>query len=236
MKLLALDAATEACSVAIKTPNEVFEYFEECPQQHSQKLLPAVETLLSQAKLSLSELDGIVYGCGPGSFTGVRIGVSITQGLAFGADLKVVGVSNLAMMAQEAITQHDAKYVVTAIDARMSEVYFAIYKNSNGMAEPVIKDVVCKPDNIGKILSSLSEDELQDINENSYAAGTGWETYKSELQEHIPAQLTDIRLPNVKFVFGIAEQLFAKGEATVAEMAQPNYVRDEVTWKKLPGR
>lgn len=236
MKLLALDAATEACSVAIKTPTDLYEFFEVCPQQHSQKLLPAVESLLDKAELKLTDLDGIVYGCGPGSFTGVRIGVSVTQGLAFGAELKVVGVSNLAMMAQEAIERFDAKYVVSAIDARMSEIYFAIYRNVDGQAVPIIADLVCKPEQLAEVLAGLDKDVAHELESSSYAVGTGWETYLSQLSRAIPATQTDISLPNVKFAFAQAEPKFTSDEAVVAELAQPNYVRDEVTWKKLPGR
>lgn len=232
MKLLAIDAATEACSVAVKTDTQTFEYFEICPQQHSQKLLPAVSELLAEANMSLTDLDGIIYGCGPGSFTGVRIGVSVTQGLAFGADLKVWGVSNLAMMAQQAIVELEAKYVVSAIDARMSEIYFSIYENVNGRAEPIIKDVVCKPDDVGQMIKTFNID----INNEYVAVGTGWQTYKDELMNVIPATLTSINLPNAAFSIALASEKFSSGEALDAELAQPNYVRDEVTWKKLPGR
>lgn len=234
MKLLALDASTEACSVALQTEQALFEYFEVCPQQHSQKLLPAVGDLLGEAGLSLSELDGIIYGQGPGSFTGVRIGVSVTQGLAFGADLKVAGVSNLALMAQQAIAELNAEIVVTAIDARMSEIYFAVYKNNNGIAEPVLEDVVCKPNDVAALLADKGI-TLSDATK-TFAVGTGWESYKQELTAQIPVTLTEITLPNVKYGFALAAVDFENGNAKDAEFAQPNYVRDEVTWKKLPGR
>ncbi len=228
MKLLALDAATEACSVALKVDSTVTEYFEVCPQQHSQKLLPAVDQLLAQSNVSLNQLDGIVYSQGPGSFTGVRIGVAITQGLAFGADLPVFGVSTLALMAQQAIEEHGAKQVICAIDARMSEIYFAIYDNVDGRAVLQGKEVVCKPD-------SVALDGYQ-ISETPFSVGTGWQTYQDELQAQFECQSTSIHLPNVKFAFALAEQEFKNGHGKSAEYAQPNYVRDEVTWKKLPGR
>ncbi|GAB3004682.1 tRNA (adenosine(37)-N6)-threonylcarbamoyltransferase complex dimerization subunit type 1 TsaB [Psychrosphaera aestuarii] len=228
MKLLALDAATEACSVAIKLDERIFSYFEVCPQQHSQKLLPGVETLLKESKLSLEQFDGILYGCGPGSFTGVRIGVSITQGLAFGADLPVLGVSNLALMAQQAIEEHGAEQVIAAIDARMSEVYFAIYNNIDGVAVATLADMVCKPESI-----DLSDFKLSD---NAIAVGTGWGTYQEILSSKVKCEISNITLPDVKFGFTLVEDKFKNGEGLPAELAQPNYVRDEVTWKKLPGR
>lgn len=260
MKLLALDAATEACSVAIKVDpsinkSGVVSYYEVCPQQHSQKLLPAVHEVLESANLKLSDLDGFIYGRGPGSFTGVRIGVSITQGLAFGADLKVVGVSNLALMAQQAIDEQGADIVIAAIDARMSEIYFAIYKNVEGVATEVFGECVCKPENLSAILKGATEGDTQinieqlsakdSKNENKTicAVGTGWQAYAGILPSAVSSivdseslKITDILLPDVKFGFKLAEPDFANGLAQNAEHAQPNYVRDEVTWKKLPGR
>jgi tRNA threonylcarbamoyladenosine biosynthesis protein TsaB len=228
MKLLALDAATEACSVAIKLDNNVLDYFEVCSQQHSQKLLPAVDQLLAKANIKLTDLDGIIYGKGPGSFTGVRIGVAITQGLAFGANLPVLGVSNLALMAQQAIDDLGVSQVICAIDARMSEVYFAVYENKDGKATEVISDRVCKPEALAELDLNLADDAV--------AVGTGWQTYESELLSYFNCKLTDIYLPNVKYAFNLVQDGFANGDSLDAELAQPSYVRDEVTWKKLPGR
>ena len=119
-KLLALDTSTEACSAALQLGSEILTLDEVCPQQHSKRILPMVQQLLSNAGVSLAQLDGIVFGRGPGSFTGVRIGVGVTQGLAFGADIPVYGVSTLAAMAQAARRLYNAEQVVAAIDARRS--------------------------------------------------------------------------------------------------------------------
>lgn len=225
MKILAIDAATEACSVALQIDQQVISRFEVAPQQHSQKLLPFVDEVLAEAGIKLNQLDAIAYGQGPGSFTGVRIGVSVTQGLAFACDLPVVGVSSLATMAQQAISQSNAQTVVSAIDARMAEVYFAVYQNNNGLAELVDKELVSKPD----LLAS------QDLT-NAIAVGTGWQTYKTILAEKFNSQESKIELPNAEFILPLAIQKIHNGEGKLAEFAQPNYVRDEVSWKKLPGR
>jgi len=228
MKILALDAATEACSVALLNNDEVVSHFEICPQQHSQKLLPFVDKVLVDAGLSLNQLDGLAFGQGPGSFTGVRIGVAITQGLAFAADLPVVGVSNLAMMAQEAIERHQANVIVPAIDARMSEVYFGIYENVDGLARSLQTEVAIKPEEI-----DLPETI---ITGSAVSAGTGWQTYGDILNEKMSVKETTIHLPNAKYMLPLASAEFIAGNSLSAEQAQPNYVRDEVTWKKLPGR
>ena len=227
MKILALDAATEACSAALKVGDEVISRFEVAPQQHSQKLLPFVDELLVDAGLKLNQIDGICFGQGPGSFTGVRIGVAITQGLAFGADLPVVGVSSLATMAQQVISQHQADNVIAAIDARMAEVYLAHYYNDNGLAQLRGNEQVIKPEHI-----ELSSNQL----DNSFSAGTGWQTYAEQLAEKFTVQNSTVELPNAEFMLPLAIAKFAAGEGLEAEHAQPNYVRDEVTWQKLPGR
>lgn len=227
MKILALDAATEACSAALKIGDDVISRFEVAPQQHSQKLLPFVDELLSEAGIKLNDLDGLCFGQGPGSFTGVRIGVAITQGLAFGADLPVVGVSSLATMAQQAIMQQNANDVITAIDARMSEVYLAHYQNENGLAKLLGKEQVVKPEQIEKHTAQLND---------GYGAGTGWQTYCEILNEKFDVHTSCIHLPNAEFMLPLAIAKFNAGEGQDAEHAQPNYVRDEVTWQKLPGR
>ncbi|GHB63555.1 tRNA (adenosine(37)-N6)-threonylcarbamoyltransferase complex dimerization subunit type 1 TsaB [Psychrosphaera saromensis] len=227
MKILAVDAATEACSVALYNDGEISSIFEICPQQHSQKLLPFIEKILSDSGIKLDQLDGIAYGQGPGSFTGVRIGVSVTQGLAFGADLPVVGVSNLAIMAQQAIEQHDAESIVAAIDARMSEIYLGCYKNVNGFAQLINNEIAIKPELLRK--------EDFDLN-NSVSVGTGWTSYNQLLTSSFDVKVTDIELPNAKYMLPLALDAFNKGLSVTAEFAQPNYVRDEVSWKKLPGR
>lgn len=225
MKILAIDAATEACSVALKVDDQVISKFEVAPQQHSQKLLPFVDEILAQGELKLGQLDAIAFGRGPGSFTGVRIGVAVTQGLAFGADLPVVGISNLAAMAQQAIVQNQVEQVVTAIDARMSEVYFAIYHSDNGLVKLSSKEIVRKPE----LLESLNVS-------GAIAVGTGWQTYEEVLAQKFDCLKSDIALPSAEFMLPLAEQELRDGKGVAAEFAQPNYVRDEVSWQKLPGR
>jgi tRNA threonylcarbamoyladenosine biosynthesis protein TsaB len=228
MKLLALDAATEACSVALKIGDDVITRFEVCPQQHSQKLLPFVDALLAEAGIGLNQLDAIAFGQGPGSFTGVRIGVAITQGLAFGADLPVIGVSNLATMAQEAVNRLGAKTVLSAIDARMSEIYVAAYEVENDLVKLVGSEQVVKP--------SAYEVPLSLITKDVHAVGTGWTTYREALNNACATTESDIELPKAEFMLPLAEQSLNAGNGVIAELAQPNYVRDEVTWQKLPGR
>lgn len=131
MRILAIDTATEACSVALWNNGTTFAHFEECPREHTQRILPLVKTILTEGNTALTDLDALAYGRGPGSFTGVRIGIGIAQGLALGADLPMIGVSTLATMAQGAWRMTGATRVLAAIDARMGK--------STGRSTPVTK-------------------------------------------------------------------------------------------------
>lgn len=226
-KLLALDTSTEACSVALQYDSELLIIDEVCPQQHSKRVLPMVQQLLGQAGLSLNQLDGIVFGRGPGSFTGVRIGVGVTQGLAFGADLPVYGVSTLAAMAQAAQRLHGATQVIAAIDARMAEVYIGSFTLQQSLMQAVDEELAVKP----ALLSTFN------LSGEIYGVGTGWQTYAKELlAKHQAIIAADILYPSAQDMLTLALPAWAQGQFVAAELAEPVYVRDEVTWQKLPGK
>lgn len=227
---LALDASTEACSVALSLENNVTSEFELCPQSHSIVLLPMIDRLLKDANVKLAELDGLIFGRGPGSFTGVRIGVGVAQGVAFSAELPVVGVSTLQTMAQLAYEKYQQEEVIATIDARMSEVYAGFYRlNKAGVMTAVVEDTVLPPSKLAQYLAPYTT--------ACYGVGSGWDAYQSELESlKTNKGSPDILFPNAKVMLPIAEQEFKNGNAGSAEEAQPVYVRDTVSWKKLPGR
>ncbi|MCT8126648.1 MULTISPECIES: tRNA (adenosine(37)-N6)-threonylcarbamoyltransferase complex dimerization subunit type 1 TsaB [unclassified Alishewanella] len=232
MKFLALDTSTEACSVALALDGQILALDEVCPQQHSKRILPMLQQLLSDAGVSLYQLDGIIFGRGPGSFTGVRIGVSVAQGLAFGADLPVFGVSTLAAMAQAAAVQQNATEVIAAIDARMAEVYIAAYAlDEAGLMQAITPEIAAKPAALPEVLTSLS------FTSQVLGVGTGWQTYPQALQQLAPALIADsILYPSAQFMLPFASRAWQQQLFVSAEQAEPVYVRDEVTWQKLPGR
>jgi len=246
---LVIDASTEACSVALQYQGNISSLYELCPQSHSLRLLPMIDELLKAAQCSLQQLDGIIYGQGPGSFTGVRIGIGVTQGLAFSANLPVVGVSTLQAMAQQAYNQYGETRVISAIDARMSEVYTGFYEldEHNVMqaktAECVLPPAAVKQHyldklNIDKLTVDIDKNTVNlDINNLPYGVGTGWQAYQTELNElrHNTGE-PDILFPHAKAMLAIGEAAFNQNKAVSAENAQPVYVRDTVSWKKLPGK
>ncbi|MFQ3198848.1 MAG: tRNA threonylcarbamoyladenosine biosynthesis protein TsaB [Paraglaciecola sp.] len=231
MNLLVIDTATEACSVALEIDGELFHRFEICPQQHSQRLLPMIDEVLTQANISLDQLDYLGFGRGPGSFTGVRIATSMSQGLALGTGLPVVGVSTLAAMAQQALEQGQAQTVFSAIDARMSEVYFARYEAQNGVVNLVDEEQVLPPEEAHKLLA---------FDGIAQGVGTGWAAYP-QLMTELVAQETliiskDILYPDARFMLPLVKQSIERGQTQEAGEIQPVYLRDKVTWKKLPGK
>lgn len=231
MKLLALDTSTEACSVALQYDGHQLMLDEVCPQQHSKRILPMVQQLLAESGLGLNQLDGIVFGRGPGSFTGVRIGVGVTQGLAFGADLPVFGVSTLQAMAQAAVRLHQASQVIAAIDARMAEVYLALYQqDADGLMQPVCDELARKPAELPPL--TLAGD--------IWAVGTGLVTYREAFMQWAAGtqlQISEqVLLPSAQDMLTLAVPAWQQQLFVAAELAEPVYVRDEVTWQKLPGR
>ncbi|WP_220347557.1 tRNA (adenosine(37)-N6)-threonylcarbamoyltransferase complex dimerization subunit type 1 TsaB [Thalassotalea euphylliae] len=237
MNLLAIDASTEACSVAILKDDQVLSDFELCPQSHSVVLLPMVDKLLAKAGARLTDFDALVYGRGPGSFTGVRIGIGVAQGLAFAADLPTIGISTMQAMAQQAYEQEGKDTVSVAIDARMAEVYCSNWQvNEQGLMALVGEERVLPPEQFAQSLDQSLEQSPKK-GQQHYGAGTGWQAYQEAFQP-ICANLEKISVmyPNAQFMLALAKQEFLAGKALPAEQAQPVYVRDTVSWKKLPGR
>ncbi|MFA6037901.1 MAG: tRNA (adenosine(37)-N6)-threonylcarbamoyltransferase complex dimerization subunit type 1 TsaB [Legionellales bacterium] len=135
--LLIFDTATEYCSVALLTGGQTFSYDEHCKNQHAAKLLGIIDKLLAQAKINLQDLDAISFGCGPGSFTGVRIAISVAQGLAYGLHKPVIPISTLQIMAQTAYQQQGIKRAHIALDARMQQIYCGVYAlDENALMQP----------------------------------------------------------------------------------------------------
>ncbi len=225
LTILALDTCTESCSVGLSFEEKVFAEQADAPREHSQRLLPMVQQVLESAGIGLNKVDLIAYGRGPGSFTGIRICTSMTQGLALGQDLPVIGISTLAAMAQLAIDKAGAKEVIAAIDARMGEIYWGHYKNLDGLATLVGEEHVSAPEvllNSGLICAEL------------HACGTGFDAY-GELVGSM-SLIEAAKFPTAEAMLALANRDAKLGLATDVEQLSPVYLRDTVTWKKLPGR
>ena len=223
MKILAIDTATEACSVALFADGDCQEIFEIIPRQHTERVLPMVDELLKKADLSLSQIDALAFNCGPGSFTGVRVGTSVTQGLAFSSDIPVIAVSSLAALAQLAFREENKHNVLSAIDARMNEMYWGCYQ--------LDKDIM-------RLVSEEKVSPVSKVNAEGMwnCQGSGWDTFQTELSQSNQVNITSFsleRFPHAQDVAVLAADLYKQGKINNAEDAIPTYIRDEVTWKKI---
>lgn len=233
IQILAIDTATEACSAALLMGQTSLSRYEVAPQGHTRLILPMVESLLAEAGVSLAQLDAIAFGRGPGSFTGVRIGVGIAQGLALGADKPLLGISNLAVLAQRCALDSQAEQVLCAIDARMGEVYFGAYRRQGAVMVLQGDEAVLPPEAaLEQGLAALAE-----YPGGWLGAGTGWAAYAEALHP-LRSQLSGlgVELPDAEAMLPLAQLAWQQGLACEAALAQPVYLRDKVTWKKLPGR
>ncbi|MFQ1000132.1 tRNA (adenosine(37)-N6)-threonylcarbamoyltransferase complex dimerization subunit type 1 TsaB [Gilliamella sp. BG6] len=223
--ILAIDTSTEACSVALIYRNEITHDFIISARDHTKQILPMVDKLLALSDCSLAQVDAIAFGQGPGSFTGVRIGIGVAQGLALGIDKPMIGVSTLMTLAQGVYRTQKATKVIATIDARMGEVYLGQYSYSNNQWQTVISECVIAPE---KVI-----EKVENIGNDSYCAGSGWQTYPDMIKG---IRQSDILLPHAQDLVVLAKNKWLKNEVVNVEQVEPTYLRNEVTWKKLPGR
>ncbi|MGP1928635.1 MAG: tRNA (adenosine(37)-N6)-threonylcarbamoyltransferase complex dimerization subunit type 1 TsaB [Arsenophonus sp. NC-WZS1-MAG3] len=227
--ILAIDTATEACSVAIWRDGKIFTQFAIAPREHTKKILPMIKQCLIDAHLDLKHIDVLAFGRGPGSFTGVRIAISIAQGLAFGANLLLIGISSLLTMAQGAYRQSGIEKVLVAIDARMGEIYSACYElKEDGFWQGEETESVLKPEQFLARINSL--------NGQWVIAGTGWSAYPILRMTNLSLLESNIYLPDAQDMLSVALKEWQKGKTINVEEVKPVYLRNEVSWKKVSDR
>jgi tRNA threonylcarbamoyladenosine biosynthesis protein TsaB len=245
VKLLALDTATEACSAALLVGERLTSRYEVLGRGHAERLLPMVDELLAESGIRVRELDAIAFGRGPGAFTGVRIAVSVAQGLAFGASLPTVPVSDLAALARGAIDKFRATAgagiappvqlpaALVCLDARMGEVYWALgrHRTDGGIdlsIERVGPPVTVDPD--------LPVDGSEAPTLDLIGVGHGWSSY-AVLRDNWGSRLAACwpeLLPHAADVARLAMLEARSGRLVPAERAEPVYLRNDVATR--PGR
>lgn len=216
MKILALDTSTEHCSVALWQDGAVDARDVHAGQRHSELLLGMVDELLARHGLRLGDLDGIAFGQGPGSFTGLRIACGVTQGLAFGAGLPVVGVSSLHALAQAA----QAERAVCCLDARMGEIYHAAFQKERGGWRIVHGASLCAPEAAPPLPPGAWT-----------GCGNGFAVHVEALGRRYAGRLAAVRadvFPHARDIAQLAVREFEQGRAVAAEQAAPVYIRDKV--------
>lgn len=219
MKIIAIETSTEYCSVALWQDGIVTGKSENVGQKHSEVLMAMLDGVLKQAGVKLAQLDGIAFGAGPGSFTGVRIACGVAQGLALGANLPVMGICTL-----QAVAQGSGKAkVIAALDARMAEVYFAVYEKREGKWITECAPCLCLPQDAPALAGS-----------GWLGAGSGFAAHGAVLQARYDGQLLAIDatcVPQAGAIAELAAPMFAAGLGVDAALAMPLYLRDKVALK-----
>ncbi len=221
MKILAFDTSTSACSVALQNGDLVSIRHQIAPMQQAHLILPMIYELLSSCSLAPNELDAIAYGCGPGSFTGIRIASSVAQGIGFAIQKPIIPVSSLATLAQTAFLEQQWTKLLVAMDARMGKMYWASYViNPSGLAELIGDELTVNPAE-GLAMTAPNHDEPL------YGIGNGWEIHKETLVKRLgfrPKAILATQLPQAKALLQLAQVKFEQGEWVAASQAIPVYL------------
>ncbi len=219
--ILAIETATEACSAALLHNDQLYELYELAPQKHNSLILPMCEQLMHQANINFSQINALAFGCGPGSFTGLRIAAGIIQGLAFAHQLPVIPVSTLRALAQELHRKTGGKKVLASLDARVNEIYWGEYQlNDVNLMQACHAEQLIKPENI-----------VVPEGDNWIGVGNAWSVYGEQLKNILGNKLSQIVpdiYPTATAVILCAKQDYLAGKFVSAENAVPVYLRDKI--------
>jgi tRNA threonylcarbamoyladenosine biosynthesis protein TsaB len=220
VKVLAIDTATEQCSVALRLHDTSIERAVVTERGHADLVLPLIAEVLAEAGVALTDIDCLAYGRGPGAFTGVRIAVAVAQGLAYGAGLPTVGVSTLAAVAQQ-YAPFDGQLLV-CMDARMREVYWGSFTcSAAGLVTPAGEEQVGPPMTVHSAVATQ-------------AVGTGFKAYPELVTQCAGLSILPATLPHARQIARLGAAAFAAGEGRAAAEASPVYLRDRVANVKSP--
>jgi len=219
LNLLAFETSSDVCSVALLVGDQL-QMRRTSGQKHSSLILPMADELLAEFGLTVSQLNAVAFGRGPGSFTGLRIGAGVVQGIAFAAGLPVVPVSSLAALAQG----DDSDRIAVAVDAHMRQVYWGTFeRNAEGLMQAAMAEQLVNPDEIeipaaGKWIG----------------VGSGWDAYADALSGRMVSRLAQWQqhcYPLAQQIALLGQAAFQKGDCVTPEQASPVYLRDKVAKK-----
>lgn len=221
MKLLAIDTVTPTCSAALLVDGTCRVRVETAANRHSALVLPMVDALLAEAGLALADLDALAFDRGPGSFTGLRIGAGVIQGLAFATSLPVIGVSSLEALAAGS----GYRRVLAAVDARMGQVYWAelaLGEDGEVIGDGAPAEHLGSPAEVRLLCPGAAGD--------FHGVGSGWDAHGAVLSEVLGGvSFCEGRQPMAADVARIAARRLARGEGLDAVQALPVYLREKVT-------
>lgn len=216
--ILAIETSTELASVALLQAGMTLTRESSGAQTHSMTVLGLVQELLAEGGIALSACDAIAFGSGPGSFTGARTACGLAQGLAFGAQLPVIPIVTLLAMAEAARIQFHAQHVIPVLDARMAEVYSAVYEFDEGDSHE------------WKIISAPALSAASEVAMHSTAivCGNGLTAYASEFEHLDSTQCYPAIMPHAREIAQLAARAWLRGEHCYPRDASPLYLRNKV--------
>jgi tRNA threonylcarbamoyladenosine biosynthesis protein TsaB len=227
MKLLAFDTATEALSVSLAIGDRQIDRYAEMERGHSEQVLPMIHEVLEEGGIKLDALDAIAFGRGPGGFTGVRLAASVAQGLAFGAGVGVVPVSDLAAVAwQAAHSDPEARQVLVVNDARMREVYWARFETAPLLISMPPIDIAAE-----ERVDPPSAVTVDPQASRWVAAGRGLRAWPDLAERCLKSGASGVfcdLLPRASAVLALARSRVVAGQVLDPAQALPVYVRDRV--------
>jgi tRNA threonylcarbamoyladenosine biosynthesis protein TsaB len=230
VNILALDTATESCSAALLLDGRLLQREQRLERGHADAILPMVDALLTEAGIALSALAAIAFGRGPGAFTGVRLAASVTQGLAFGARLPVVPVSDLQALAQRSLDEdRTIGRVLVCADARMREVYWACFeRSSESIATAHGEERVGSPSEV-RLPGDWAVRGAPASPGHLVGIGSGFAAYPELCTELVLDAVRADLLPRAAEIARLAVAAVAAGKFVTPEQALPVYLRDDVT-------
>jgi len=238
-RILAIETSQDVCAVALRAGSEIHVREHQAARQHARLLLPMIKELFAECNLDVAKLDAIAFGRGPGSFTGVRIAVSVAQGLAFGAQCPVIALSSLQILASSAAMHlggaADGKTIMVNQDARMGEVYSAAYGFQGQHCLPVLDDSLQSPDSSIRCIIDAESAEAPWLftgDALSTLANTANALGKPRLAQRLASSPLENSSASAKCVLALAESAWQRGETVPALQAAPVYLRGSSAWKK----
>lgn len=222
MNVLAIETSTTACSLGLRIDSETIEQTTQLGRNHSREILPQIAALLTDTGVELRSLDLIVFGKGPGSFTGLRIALGVVQGLAYGIGVPVVGISTLACCAQGRYRTFGDEHIVVAETARLTEVYFGAYRVSNGLVEPIMADAIYEVAEVPPLAP-----------QRWVGIGSAWQA-RAPLETALSAKMVEVQtqiFPAAIDLLDLGIRGYEAGEGLNPMLATPEYLREQVASK-----
>lgn len=224
--LLAIETSTAACSVALTCAGVLYEDHRVAPRQHNHLVLGMIDALFTRAALRPAQLDAVAFGCGPGSFTGVRIAASIAQGIAFAHGIAALPISTLRVLAQTAVAAYpEARTLFTALRSRAGEIYVGRYAVVEG---------ICAAQGEDRVVSTAAIELTSDCADDWVLVGDAADQFAAVLAQRNLQCATDVAvLPRAAAVLALGHCEFNRGAGVAAAHALPVYLEATAPWRKL---